>query len=145
MSIAKKGIDFGPPHFKMAVHVVFWLAESGKVISSSLIASEVDSNATFLRRVMQGLASAGIVSSKEGRGGGYFLQKSPSVLTLGDIYQAVIEGKREQIEIKECSKNSEKLDLELETILHEAERNTIHFLHQFTLEEIITRLNSTQK
>ena len=53
MSTAGRGIPIGPPWFKIAVHSVVWLAKSGSILSSAMIASHVNSHATFLRRVMQ--------------------------------------------------------------------------------------------
>lgn len=74
MSTASRGVHIGPPRLKIAIHAIVWLAKSGSMISSALIARQVDSHATFIRRVMQSLNNAGIVESKGGREGGYFLK-----------------------------------------------------------------------
>lgn len=147
MSVADKGIDFGPPHFKIAMHAVARLAQKNCVLSSAVIAGQVDSHATFLRRVLQSLANAGIVESRGGREGGYILKKPASSLTLGEIYEAVHPGRREccgedacSQARSECGEASIQLDRELERILHEAERNTIHYLNQFTLQEVMCRI-----
>ncbi|WP_245237859.1 Rrf2 family transcriptional regulator [Paenibacillus etheri] len=66
-------MNIGPPRFKIAVHSIVWLAKSGSILSSAMIASQVNSHATFMRRVMQSLATVGIVESKGGREGGYVL------------------------------------------------------------------------
>lgn len=141
MSTANKGIDFGPPHFKIAVHAIVWLAKSGGILSSAMIASQVDSHATFLRRVLQALSSAGIVESKGGREGGYILKKDPTSLTLGNIYDAVNVGGGDPIEEVDCGKAGEFLDLELEKILYETEQHTIQYLHQFTIECVMSRVD----
>jgi Rrf2 family transcriptional repressor of oqxAB len=70
MSTANRGVNIGPPRFKIAIHSIVWLAKSGSILSSAMIADQVDSHATFMRRVMQALAAAGIVESKGGREGG---------------------------------------------------------------------------
>ncbi|MEK3883537.1 Rrf2 family transcriptional regulator [Paenibacillus sp. PL2-23] len=147
MSVADKGIDFGPPHFKIAMHAVARLAQKNCVLSSAVIAGQVDSHATFLRRVLQSLAAAGIVESRGGREGGYFLKKPADSLTLGEIYEAVHPGKRECCEEdpcgtgqSECGEAGIQLDRELENILHEAERHTIQYLNQFTLQEVMCRI-----
>lgn len=141
MSIANRGIDFGPPHFKIAIHAIVGLAKSGGILSSAMIASEVDSHATFLRRVLQALASAGIVESKGGREGGYMLNKPPAELTLGDIYNAVAIVGREPLEEVCCGEAGAQLDLELEKILWETEQHTIQYLQQFTIAYVMSLVN----
>ncbi|MCR2806436.1 Rrf2 family transcriptional regulator [Paenibacillus soyae] len=147
MSVADKGIDFGPPHFKIAMHALARLAQKNCVLSSAVIAGQVESHATFLRRVLQSLANAGIVESRGGREGGYSLKKPASSLTLGEIYEAVHPGRREccgedpcKPPRSECGEAGVLLDRELERILHEAELNTIQYLSQFTLEEVMCRI-----
>lgn len=147
MSVADKGIDFGPPHFKIALHVLVRLARNNSITSSAVIAGQVDSHATFLRRVMQALAMAGIVESRGGREGGYLLRKSASLLTLGEIYEAVHPGRRNccggetlKAPSSECGEAGILLDQELERILHEAEANTVRYLNQFTLEQVMCRI-----
>ncbi|RIX53978.1 Rrf2 family transcriptional regulator [Paenibacillus nanensis] len=147
MSVADKGIDFGPPHFKIALHALARLARNNSITSSAVIAGQVDSHATFLRRVLQALTLAGIVESRGGREGGYLLKKSASLLTLGEIYEAVHPGRRSccggeafKAPSSECGEASVLLDQELERILHEAESNTIQFLNQFTLDQVMCRI-----
>ena len=89
MSTAARGIPFGPPRFKIAVHAVVCLAKSGCILSSAMMAGQVQSHATFMRRVMQALTLAGIVESKGGREGGYALLQPADRITLADISQAV--------------------------------------------------------
>lgn len=145
MSIANRGIDFGPPHFKIAIHAIVGLAKSGGILSSAMIASKVDSHATFFRRVLQALASAGIVESKGGREGGYMLNKPPAELTLGDIYNAVAIVGREPLEEGNCGGQAgEQLDLELEKILRETEQHTIQYLHQFTIAYVMSLVDFFQ-
>lgn len=147
MSVADKGIDFGPPHFKIAMHAVARLAQKNCVLSSAVIAGQVESHATFMRRVLQSLANAGIVESRGGREGGYILKKPASSLTLGEIYEAVNPGRRVCFEDEacepprsECEEAGMQFDRELERILNEAEANTIQYLNQFTLQEVMGRI-----
>ena len=148
MSTAGRGIPIGPPWFKIAVHSVVWLAKSGSILSSAMIASHVNSHATFLRRVMQALASSGIVESKGGRDGGYLLVQAPEQITLGDIYSAVRMGLAGQDCGSECTESldagcgstGEQLDTELEKILYETELHTIDYLRQFTIIDFMGRI-----
>ncbi|MEC0184707.1 Rrf2 family transcriptional regulator [Paenibacillus peoriae] len=145
MSTASRGVYIGPPRLKIAIQAIVWLAKSGSMISSALIARQVDSHATFIRRVMQSLNNAGIVESKGGREGGYFLRKSSAEITIGDIYEA-ISSISNDVEINvDCGDDGEKLDVEqldveLEKILQEAELKTIEYLRSYTIAQLMDRV-----
>lgn len=141
MSTANRGINIGPPRFKIAVHSIVWLAQCGNMLSSAMIADQVDSHATFMRRVMQQLAAAGIVESKGGRDGGYFLRTPADQLTLGDIYSAVSNVCSEPEINVDCGEAGEQLDVELEKILREAEQRTIDYLREYTIAEVMKRID----
>lgn len=140
MSSANRGVNIGPPRFKIAVHSIVWLAKSGSILSSAMIANQVNSHATFMRRVMQALATSGIVESKGGREGGYILRKSADQITLGEIYAAVSTGSIEPEYNVDCGEAGEQLDVELEKILHEAEQRTIDYLRQYTIANVMNRV-----
>lgn len=94
---------------------------------------------------MQSLNNAGIVESKGGREGGYFLRKSSAEITIGDIYEA-IRSISNDAEIKvDCGDDGEKLDVEkldveLEKILQEAELKTIEYLRSYTIAQLMDRV-----
>jgi Rrf2 family transcriptional regulator, repressor of oqxAB len=140
MSTANRGVNIGPPRFKIAVHAIVWLAKSGSLLSSAMIANQVHSHATFMRRVMQALANAGIVESKGGREGGYILRKSADQITLGEIYYAVSTGSAEPEFDVNCGEAGEQLDVEIEKILHEAEQRTVDYLQQYTITDVMNRI-----
>ncbi|WP_313641966.1 Rrf2 family transcriptional regulator [Paenibacillus sp.] len=140
MSTANRGVNIGPPRFKIAVHSIVWLAKSGSILSSAMIASQVNSHATFMRRVMQSLATAGIVDSKGGREGGYVLRKSADEITLGEIYEAVSTAVEEPEVNVHCGEAGELLDVELERILQETEQRTIEYLRQYTITNVMERV-----
>jgi Rrf2 family transcriptional repressor of oqxAB len=140
MSAANRGVNIGPPRFKIAVHAIVWLAKSGSILSSAMIANQVDSHATFMRRVMQSLATAGIVESKGGREGGYVLRKTADQITLGEIYYAVSTGSVEPDFDVDCGEAGEQLDVELEKILYEAEQRTIDYLRKYTIADVMNRV-----
>jgi Rrf2 family transcriptional repressor of oqxAB len=140
MSTANRGVNIGPPRFKIAVHSIVWLAKSGSILSSAMIADQVDSHATFMRRVMQALAVAGIVESKGGREGGYILRKPADQITLGEIYSAVsTEAVEPEVDVN-CGEAGEQLDVELEKILYEAEQQTVDYLRQYTIANVMNRV-----
>ena len=139
MSTANRGV-IGPPRFKIAVHSIVWLAKSGSILSSAMIACQVHSHATFMRRVLQSLTTAGIVESKGGRDGGYILRKPADQITLGEIYTAVSTGSDEPGFDDVCGEAGEQLDTELDKILYEAEQRTIDYLRQYTIADVMNRV-----
>jgi Rrf2 family transcriptional repressor of oqxAB len=141
VSTANRGVNIGPPRFKIAVHSIVWLAKSGSTLSSGVIADQVDSHATFMRRVMQSLLVAGIVESKGGREGGYILRKPADQITLGEIYSAINTCPSESEVDVNCGKAGELLDLELEKILSEAEQQTIDYLRKYTIADVMNRVD----
>jgi Rrf2 family transcriptional repressor of oqxAB len=142
MSNASRGVHIGPPRFKIAVHSIVWLAKSGSILSSASIADQVDSHATFMRRVMQSLSAADIVESRGGREGGYILRKTADQITLGEIYTAVSTGScsGEPEDNVDCGEAGEQLDAELEKILIEAEQRTIDYLREYTIADVMSRV-----
>jgi len=130
------------PRFRIAVHVLVWLAQSGGVLSSSVIASQVNAHATFLRRVLAQLTRSGIVEAKEGRDGGYYMQSCPSELTLADIYFAIPdEREHDPKEELDCGEVGRQLDRELEMLMSQAEQKLIAFLRQYTLADVMTSID----
>lgn len=143
MSNASRGVNIGPPRFKIAVHAVVWLAKSGGLLSSAMIASQVDSHATFMRRVLQSLTTSGIVESRGGREGGYLLRKPADEITLGEIYDAVGAGtctEAAETDGGACGEAGAQLDAALERILQEAEQRTIMFLRGYTIFDIMDQV-----
>ena len=77
-------------HFTIAVHALAALAVSAEhVVSSEQIAESVNTNPSFIRRVLGDLRRAGLIDSQAGAGGGLTLVCAPAEITLLDIYQAV--------------------------------------------------------
>jgi Rrf2 family transcriptional regulator, repressor of oqxAB len=143
MSKTNYEIKIGPPRFKLAVQVVVRLSIDNKILSSAMLAKQVDSHSTFVRRVMQSLVDAGIVKSKGGREGGYILKKSAEEITLGEIYSAVIPESLEPLVNEEINEGDffERLDVELINIYLDVQQRTIKYLQQYTIHDLISRLS----
>lgn len=133
------------PRFRIAVHVLVWLAQSGGVLSSATIAAQVKTHATFLRRVMAQLTRAGIVEAKEGRVGGYYMTKCPKELTLADIYRSLPEEREEDsAEELDCGEVGVQLDRHLESLMNQAEQQLILFLGRYTLADVMDSIGFGQ-
>ncbi len=82
-----KRVDYG-------LVLVSELAKAGKgaVVSTKNLAKNKNLPKAFLASIGKDLVGAGIIGSKEGKNGGYFLKDDPTHLKVIDIIEA-IEGK----------------------------------------------------
>ncbi|WP_445505426.1 RrF2 family transcriptional regulator [Niallia sp. 03091] len=141
MSTRSRGNLIGPPRFKIAVRALVWLSRSEGKLSSASIACQVNSHATFLRRVLVLLVNAGMVEAKEGREGGYILKRPSSEITLADVYLAVKSECLETEETPNCGEAGKQLDMALENIMNEAEQKTLDSLRQYTISDLTANMD----
>ncbi|TVX99698.1 Rrf2 family transcriptional regulator [Cohnella terricola] len=144
MGASGRGNQIGPPRFAVAVHILVWLARSGCSLSSAAIADQVNSHATFMRRVLSKLAQSGLVEAREGRDGGYSLKKPAERITLADVYTAVSCDGTEQGEQPDCDSaksscdgepgKNETLDHALVEIMDTVDRRTLEYLEGYTID-----------
>lgn len=76
--------------FSVAIHILVMVSESKEQLSSQALATSVGTNASYIRKVIGLLKNAGLLLSQQGKSG-YALSKSPSDITLFEIYQATQE------------------------------------------------------
>lgn len=75
--------------FSMSVQIMMSLAYHGEeLMNSEQLAKSIKTNATFVRKLVSRLVEAGLVQSFRGKAGGIKLAKSPSDISLKDIYLA---------------------------------------------------------
>jgi Rrf2 family protein len=76
--------------FAMAVHVLTVLAyKDGDRVTSSLLASSVNTNPVVIRRLLLALQEAKLVETRKGMGFGSRLSRSPARINLAQIFRAV--------------------------------------------------------
>lgn len=76
----------------VATHILTFLqTQDGQAATSELIASSVNTNPSFIRRLLAQLAKAGLTTSQLGAGGGALLARSAEKISLLDVYDAVNE------------------------------------------------------
>ena len=76
--------------FQIAVHILTLLSKAnGKLLSSEYIAGSININPALARKEIGNLRNYGLISSKEGKNGGYSLNKPSGQITLADAYEAV--------------------------------------------------------
>jgi Rrf2 family protein len=78
--------------FAIAIHILTLLAlAEGAQVTSTEMASSVNTNPAFLRRILGDLHRAGLVESQMGASGGWRLLRAPDAITLREIFRAVDE------------------------------------------------------
>lgn len=65
--------------------------DKGQMVSIRDIATREHISNNYLRQIVMGFSKAGIIGSQRGKGGGVYLIKSPSDITLYDMYIALEE------------------------------------------------------
>lgn len=74
----------------MAVHVLAVLAyKEGDPVTSSGLASSVNTNPVIIRRLLLTLQRAKLIETRKGAGAGSRLTRAPQRINLADIYRAV--------------------------------------------------------
>ena len=74
-----------------ALRATVWLAANGQEgpVGHQRIAEETQVPASYLSKVLQGLAKSGIVTSRRGVGGGFTLAEDPAELSVLKVINAV--------------------------------------------------------
>lgn len=131
--------------FTVAVHCLVFLAYlPDRMASSELIARNVSTNPTRIRKVMSLLRTHGFVKTKEGVGGGYLLSCEPDKVTLGQIYRAISTG---NLKPHWCSGNQEdaclvsaNMEHVMDDIFTEAETHYELCLDRTTIQSVLDKV-----
>jgi len=121
-----------------AVHGLTFLASrpEGEVVLASEVAREVDVSPSYMSKVFQQLAKAGLLVSHRGAKGGFSLAADPKEITLLEVMEAV-EGK---LAISPCLLERATCPQEktcpLKPVLKELQENMTSFLSQRTLAQL---------
>jgi Rrf2 family transcriptional repressor of oqxAB len=83
-----------PTALQMMLSLALAQAEGVERLSSAQLAEGIDSNPTFVRRLLAPLIQAGLVRSAMGRDGGVSLSADAAAITLGEIYKAIMGDKK---------------------------------------------------
>ncbi len=77
----------------------------GELVSARTVSAEHDVPNQFLVQILQQLRSAGLVCSSRGSSGGFKLQRSPELITLAEIVDAVCSPQSTSTEVGESDLN----------------------------------------
>lgn len=78
--------------FSLSVHILSMLYFAEKIqssVTSESMAGSANTNPVVIRRLLSKLRKAGMVASRRGPSGGFYLNTSPENITLWDVFQAV--------------------------------------------------------
>ena len=130
--------------FQIAVHIMTLLYAAGNdLLSSDYIAGSVNINPVLIRKELSSLIKQGLVSSKEGKSGGYYLAKPAVQVSLADIFNAVktnpVLGKARNTPNPKCDIGREiggqlsRIDKEIEQLINDklSKQSLIEFYKQF--------------
>lgn len=73
-------------NFTIAVHILTLITYHARPLSSSFIAGSVNTNPVTIRKLVSELKEAGLVRTIPGSAGGTILAKSPTAISLKDVY-----------------------------------------------------------
>ncbi len=123
----------------LALHALGHMAlEQGEPRTSAHIAAHAGTNPVVVRRVLGRLREAGLLISEKGHAGGWKLAKSPTEITLADVYTALDErivATDGGDEVPSCSLEYALRD-QVSAVMEGIERTLIERLSQTTIAEV---------
>ncbi|MCF7535091.1 Rrf2 family transcriptional regulator [Pseudomonas petrae] len=114
--------------------------EGLKVISSAQLASGLNANPSFVRKLMAPLAEAGLVTGVHGKLGGLRLTRPTADITLADIYLAVSPDKKmfaARNDIEHCCMVTSNIDRLLADVSERAHVALLGSLQSRTLQQCL--------
>ena len=78
--------------FSVALHILIYISETDKVVSSELLAKSVNTNSSHIRKILAVLKKGGLIESQQGKTG-ITLAKETKDITLAEIYQIIYPDK----------------------------------------------------
>lgn len=124
--------------FATYLHILVLLElNEGSLLSSSYISESININAAIVRKAVGELRQAGLVESKEGKGGGTRLSKAAKEILLSDIYKVIngvsILGKTNSPNPK-CP-IGKQINSHIIHLYSETEKSLVNHLQKITLAE----------
>jgi DNA-binding IscR family transcriptional regulator len=116
--------------------------------TSDMIAHNVNTHPSRVRKVMSCLRKQGYIVTKEGIGGGYMLNCNPEDVSLAEIYRATSIGSMKPSwcsgkEDMECMVACNMAEV-MEHIFCDAEQQLLTYLEQTKISGVLERVRATQ-
>jgi Rrf2 family protein len=137
---------------KYALRALFALSkkyDQGPVLISDLAAGEGIPK-KFLELILLELKNQGILQSKKGKGGGYFLGKNPDSITLGQVIR-ILDGPLaplpcvSQIAYRKCDECEDEATCGIRIVMKEVRDATARILDSASLAAVLGRVESVTK
>lgn len=84
--------------FSVSIQIMMTIAhhhaDKSEMVTSELLANALDTNPTFVRKMVSRLVDASLLNSYRGKGGGIELARKPNQISLNDIYIASTNEKK---------------------------------------------------
>ncbi len=134
---------------KYGLHAVIYLTrkyQRGPVLISELAKRERIPQ-KFLEAILLDLKNHGILQSKKGKGGGYYLGRPPAEITVGQVVRA-LEGPLapvscvSQLAYQKCEECKDELKCEIRLVKKDVREAMANILDRESMEDLIQRKNS---
>jgi len=131
---------------KYAINALVYLAKKPdrEPITISQIAESEHIPQKFLEGILLDLKKAGILMSKKGQGGGYYLHKEPSAINILEVMR-LFDGPIallpcvSHLLYEKCEECKDEASCGIRSVFTEVRMQTVEMLRGATLEEIINR------
>ncbi len=137
---------------KYAIHALVKLArdrEKGPILISE-ISKEGHIPQKFLEAILLDLKRAGILNSKKGKGGGYYLIKKPEEVNMADVLR-LFDGALALLPCvtykyyERCEECTDELTCGIRRVMQQVRDETVRILKDSTLATVLASENSTYK
>ena len=137
---------------KYAINALVFLAKHGNdgPVLISRIAQEEHIPHKFLEAILLDLKRSGILSSKKGKGGGYYLLKAADEINMADVMR-LFDGPIALLPCvthmyyEKCEECKDENNCGIRDVFLEVRNQTVELLKRATLSEIISRESSLKK
>jgi Rrf2 family protein len=137
---------------KYAINALVYLAKEsrGQPIQISRIAESENIPRKFLEAILLDLRNAGILSSKKGKTGGYYLHQDPSDINIAEVVR-LFDGAIALLPCvahkyyERCEECRDEAVCGIRSVFAEVRAETVNMLKKATLTEIISRGEALEK
>jgi len=131
---------------KYAINALVYLAQQpvNEPVHISTISTAENISRKFLESILLVLRNAGIVNSRKGKDGGYYLLLTPEEINMADVMR-IFDGPIALLPCvthryyQKCNECKDELHCGIRNIFSDVRRETVRMLKDATLAEIINR------
>jgi Rrf2 family protein len=138
---------------KYAINALVYLAKEGKghePIQISRIAEHENIPRKFLEAILLDMKNAGMLSSRKGKTGGYYLHKTPEEINIADVMR-LFDGPIALLPCvthmyyERCEECKDEATCGIRSIFSDVRNETVNMLKHASLAEIMLRTSKLEK